>query len=74
MVTPTNRVIAGPNLHRTGPLAIFADFWRLEIFWIFGDFCNIFLPNIGEHQKKSYDFSAGPLAGTEPYYGKSDLD
>ena len=28
--------------------------------WHFKDFCNIFLPNIGEDQKKSYDLSAGP--------------
>ena len=33
--------------------------------WHFGDFCNIFLPNIGEEQKKSYDFSSEPLAGTQ---------
>ena len=39
--------------------------------WQFGDFRNIFLPNIGEDQKKSYDLSAGPLAGTASYYGKS---
>ena len=32
--------------------------------WHFGDFRNIFLPNIGEDQKKSYDFSSGPLAST----------
>ena len=31
----------------------------------FGDFRNIFLPNIGEDQKKSYDFSSGPLAGIQ---------
>ena len=42
--------------------------------WHFGDFRNIFLPNIGEDQKTSYDFSAGPLAGTAPYYGKSGPD
>ena len=30
-----------------------------------GDFRNIFLPNIGEDQKKSYDFSSEPLAGTQ---------
>ena len=29
----------------------------------FGDFRNIFLPNIGEVQKKSYDYSSGTLAG-----------
>ena len=33
--------------------------------WHFGDFCNMFLPNIGEDQKKSYNFSSGPLAGTQ---------
>ena len=33
--------------------------------WRFGDFRNIFLPNIGEDQKKSYNFSLGPLAGTQ---------
>ena len=32
--------------------------------WHFGDFCNIFLPIIGEDQKKSCDLSAGPLIGT----------
>ena len=58
MVTPTNHAIAGPDLHRAGP-------------WQFGDFCNIFLPNIGEDQKKSYDLSVGPVAGTAPYYGQS---
>ena len=42
--------------------------------WHFGDFCNIFLPNIGEDQKKSYDFSSGPLAGTTSYYSKSGPD
>ena len=33
--------------------------------WHFEDFRNIFLPNVGEDQKKSYDFSLGPLAGTQ---------
>ena len=33
--------------------------------WHFGDFRKIFLPNIGEDQKKSYDFSSGSLAGTQ---------
>ena len=33
--------------------------------WRFGDFLNIFLPNIGEDQKKSYDFSSGPLTDTQ---------
>ena len=61
MVTPTNRVIAGPDLHRAGPLAL----WR---------FSQRILPNIDEDQKKSYDFSVGPLAGTAPYYGRSGRD
>ena len=39
--------------------------------WRFEDFHNIFLPNIGEDQKKSYDLSTGPLAGTASYYGTS---
>ena len=37
----------------------------------FGEFCKIFLPNIGEDQRNSDELSAGPLAGTAPYYGKS---
>ena len=41
--------------------------------WRFGDFRNIFLPNVGEDHKKSKYLSAGPLAGTAPYYGKSGL-
>ena len=28
--------------------------------WHLGNFCNIFLPNISEDQKKSYHLSAGP--------------
>ena len=42
--------------------------------WHFEDFRSIFLGNIGEDQKKSYDFSSGPLAGTASYYGKSGPD
>ena len=42
--------------------------------WHFEDFRNIFLPNIGEDQKKAYYFSSGPLAGTASYYGKSGPD
>ena len=57
MVTPFNHATAGPDLHRTGPSQ-------------FGDFCKIFLPSIGEDQKKSYGLSAGPLAGTAPYYSQ----
>ena len=39
--------------------------------WHFGNFRNIFLPNIDEDQIKAYDLSAGPPAGTASYYGKS---
>ena len=49
MVTPTTHFIPRSDLHFAGP-------------WYFGDYCNIFLPNIGEDQKKSYHLSAGPLA------------
>ena len=52
-------LLLGPNLHVLGP-------------WHFGDFCNIFLPNIGEDQKTSHHLSAGPLAGIVPCYDKSD--
>ena len=38
--------------------------------WHFGDFRNIFLPNIGEDLQKSYDLSAGLQAGITSYYGK----
>ena len=43
--------------------------------WHFGNFRNIFLPNVGESEnhKKSKDLIAGPLAGTAPYCGKSGL-
>ena len=53
MLTATNHVIAGPDLFRARPLA-------LKMY-----FRNIFLPNIGEDQKKSFDFSSEPLAGTQ---------
>ena len=59
MVTLTNHVIAGPDLHRAGP-------------WHFGDFRNIFLPNVDEDHKNQ-DLSIGPLAGSAPYCGKSGL-
>ena len=60
MVTLTNHVIAGPDLHRAGPLAL-------------GDFRNIFLSNVGEDHTNSYDLIGGPLAGTTPYCGKFGL-
>ena len=41
-------LLPGTDLHGVGPLALWG-------------FCNIFLPNKGEDQKKSY-LSAGPLA------------
>ena len=47
---------------------------RISITLSPGTFRNIFLPNIGEDQKKSYDLRAGPLAGTASYYGKSSPD
>ena len=50
VVTLTNHVIArGPDLHCASPRH-------------FGDFCDIFRPNISESQKKFYHLSAGPLA------------
>ena len=52
MVTSTNHVIASRIYFALGP-------------WYFRDFRNIFLPNIGEEQIKSYDFSSGTLAGTQ---------
>ena len=42
-------LLPGPDLNRVGPLAL----WN---------FRNIFLPNTGEDQKKSYRLSAGHLA------------
>ena len=61
MVTSNNHVIARPDLHRARPLAL----WR---------FSQHLSANIGEDQKKSYDFNSGPLAGTASYYGKSGPD
>ena len=52
MVTSTNHVIAGADLHRDRPLALCR-------------FSQHPLANIGEDQKKYYDFSSGPLAGTQ---------
>ena len=61
MVTSTNHVIAGPDLHCARPLALLR-------------FSQYLLANIGEDQNKSYGFSSGPLAGTASYYGKSSPD
>ena len=51
-------LLYGTELHCAGP-------------WNFRDFCYIFLPNIGEDQKKSSHLSAGPLelshTGNSPY-------
>ena len=58
MVTPINHVIAGPDLHSSGPLAFWGYLQDLSA-------------KYREDQKKSYDFRAGPLAGIAPYYGKS---
>ena len=51
MVTPTNHVIRGLDLHCVGP-------------WYFGNFRNIFLPNIGEKKTLPPEREA---PGTVPY-------
>ena len=59
MVTPTNQhAIAAPNLHGAEPLAL-------------RRFSQHLMLNKGEDQKKSYDLSPGPVAGSALYYGKS---
>ena len=58
MVTPTNHVIAGPDLYRAGSLAV----WR---------FLQDLSAKYRERPKKSIGLSAGPLGGSAPYYGKS---
>ena len=58
MVTPTNHAIAGPDLYRAEPKAVWGFLQHLSA-------------KYREDQKKSYDLSAGPLAGTAPYYGQS---
>ena len=63
MVTSANHVIAWPDLHRARPLAL----------WRFSQHISAKY-TVGEDQKKSYDFSSGPLAGTASYYGKSGPD
>ena len=60
MVTPTNHAIAGPDLHRAGPLAVWEFLQHLSA-------------KYREDQKKSYDLSVGPLAGTAPCHGQSAL-
>ena len=57
MVTRTNHAIAGPNLHRAGPLAVWGFLQHLSA-------------KYRVRPKKSYDLSARPLAGTAPYYGQ----
>ena len=54
VVTSTNHVIAGPDLHRVRPPALCK-------------FSQPVSPNytVGEDQKKFYHFSWGPLAGTQ---------
>ena len=63
MVTSTNHVIAGPDLHRARPLA----------FWRFSQHLSVKY-TVDQDQKKSYDFSSGPLAGIASYDGKSGPD
>ena len=53
MVTSTNHVIAGPDLLRARPLAL----WRFSK--------HLSAKYTVEDQKKSYDFSSGSLAGTQ---------
>ena len=60
MVTSTNHGIAGPDLDRARPLAL----WR---------FLQHLSAKCDEDQNKSYDFRSGPLVGTTSYYGKSGL-
>ena len=50
MVTPTNHVIAGPDLHCAGPLALWGFLQDLS----------------AKYRAKSYNLIAGPLAGTAP--------
>ena len=60
MVTSTNHVIAGPDLHCIRPLAL-------------SRFSQHLWANIGEDQK-ILRFQLGALAGTASYYGKSGPD
>ena len=53
MVTSTNHVIAGPDLLRARPLAL----------WKFSQ--HLSAKYTVEDQKKSYDFSSGSLVGTQ---------
>ena len=48
-----------------------AKFYNLSTAYHYGDFCNIFLPNIGEDPKKVSPSERGVLAGSVPYYSKS---
>ena len=54
MVTSTNHVIAEPDLHRARLLALWRFLQHLSAKY-----------TVGEDQKKFYDFSSGPLAGTQ---------
>ena len=58
MVTPTNHVIAGPDLHRAG-------------LWHFGDFRKFFLPNIGEEKKKVSPSERADPAPRGAYRGRA---
>ena len=59
MVTPTNHAIAGLDLRRSGPLAVWGFLQHLSAKYR------------GRPKKKSYDLRAGPVAGTAPYYSQS---
>ena len=59
MVTPTNHIIPGWICIARGP-------------WYFQHYRNIFLPNVGEDQKKSFHLNAEPLP--LPHMVNSSLD
>ena len=58
MVSPTNHAIAGPNLHRAEPQAL----WR---------FLQHLSAKYRRRPKKVLRFEPRPLAGTASYCGKS---
>ena len=58
MVTPSNHVIAGLDLHRAGPMALWGFLQDLSA-------------KYRGRPKKCYDLSVEPLGDTAPYNGKS---
>ena len=61
MVTSINHVIAGPDLHRARPLAL----------WRFSQHLSV---KYRRRPKKILRFQIGALAGSALYYGKSSPD